>query len=183
MPMSPRLASAITSSPARARRGEHVLERGDSRRSRSRSKNATCGLTMPDATGGRLDHAQPELADAGGRVMRRPHCVEQRRVRVDADAQRPVRVEHGRASALAEGGHRAVTRSPARRSSGVLLQALHPKPSRSTSSARDGGAERGDRREQRLVGGDRRGADLVAVGARAARRSGVLIDHVDLAAR
>ena len=179
--MSPRLTSAITSSPASRASREHALERGVARGAVPLEER-DLRLHDADPVGRGLDDAQAELAHALGGVGLAPLREQRRRA--------------GRCRR--RGGRRPRTRTPSRSPNGDHAVAVHAliaaarrapyscrlvtsKPPRTASSEATAADELGDRREQRDVGGDRRGADLVAVGARraAARR---VDDDVDLAA-
>ena len=175
--------SAITSSPAARAAASTVLE--------GRVAGRAVALEERDL---RLDDARP------GRP-RPPRPAARTRGRPPPSSRQPpgvraaTRAGRCRRRAARARRRRSRSRAPKRRSSGrhpLRCQAAPPGRSRSpagcarrisprcTSNERDGRAELGDRGEQRLVGRDRRRADLEAVGAgaAAARR----VDHdVDLA--
>src|SRR5690606_7691850 len=118
--------------PGGAAGGEHILQRGDPAGSVPLEERHL-GLDDAHRAGGRLDHPQAELACAGGGGIQSP-LLQQRRVRVDAHAQRPARLQRG-THALAEGGHarsptdsRACSGAPRRRAYSCRL--LTAKPSR-----------------------------------------------------
>ena len=94
-----------------------VLDRSLEHRRRpvtpKRSKKADCGLTNADLAGERLDAGGGEPLQSLDRVGQAP-VVEQRGVRVDAHARRPVRVHRRARAPERPEAHRASVLAPMR---------------------------------------------------------------------